>query len=84
MLQTWLDDESTNDGFAMMNSDKNWLIIRTSEYATVSERPLLTINYIPDQTKPTIVSTTPPDNAIDISTTTNLSVEFDEQIYANT
>ncbi len=84
MLQERLDDASTNEWFAMMNSNVDWIIIRTSEYATTTERPLLTINYIPDQTKPTIISTTPPDNAIDISTTTNLSVEFSEKIFANT
>jgi hypothetical protein len=66
-----------------MNSDKNWVYIRTKEYATVSDRPLLTITYIPDQTKPRITNLNPKDNSIDISTTTNISLSFDEKIYSN-
>jgi len=67
-----------------MNANEDWLIIRTSEYSKSSERPLLTINYIPDQTKPKLINKSPEDNAIDVSITTNLSMEFDEKIFANT
>ena len=84
MVQSWLDIPSTNQWFAIMNSDKNWVYIRTKERWTIAERPLLTINYIPDQTPPRIIEKCPLDNSINVPVTTNIWIQFDENIYAQT
>ena len=46
LVQDWVDDSGANNGFLIMDaSSTDGLDMRSSEYGTVSQRPMLTVTY---------------------------------------
>ena len=56
-VQNWSDGE-VNEGWVLEDTGSDGVDIRTSEYATVAERPMLSVTYLPggDQTAPNTVT----------------------------
>ncbi len=77
-ISDWVNGVMTNNGWLMVSAhNDDGVQLRSSEHATVSSRPLLTVvynetppNYAPAQ--PVVVA--PPDNATDVSTSPDLQV----------
>jgi hypothetical protein len=44
-VQDWVDNPASNFGLIFVPQSANGVVVRSSEYATVSERPLLTVEY---------------------------------------
>jgi len=84
VLQDWLDNPSTNQWFSMWDSNDWWLCTRSKEYATVWNRPLLTVTYALDTANPTITSLDPNNNETWVSINNNLYITFNENVWVNT
>ncbi len=83
-VQNWLDNPDTNQWIAMWDSNDYWLCIRSKEYWTIGERPMLTLTYAADNEKPQILSTSPYTNETNVGLYNNLIINFDENIRAYT
>jgi hypothetical protein len=59
-----------------------WLCIRSKEWSTAAEKPLLSINYYVDVTPVTIVSLDPVNNETGFSIHNNLSIHFNKDVFA--
>ncbi|UCE58166.1 MAG: DNRLRE domain-containing protein, partial [Phycisphaerales bacterium] len=46
-VQGWVDNPASNFGLIFVPNSPNGVVVRSSEYATVAERPLLTVEYEP-------------------------------------
>lgn len=83
-VQNWLDNPETNHGIMMGDSNDYWLCIRSKEYATVGERPMLTVTYAVDTDRPEITSLSPFYNETNVGLYNNLIITFNENIRAYT
>ena len=68
----------------MIDSDLSWLCIHSKEFGTIGNRPMLTLNYAPDTTRPYITNLDPTNNETGISLNNNLVITFDNKIKAYT
>ncbi|WP_127579489.1 Ig-like domain-containing protein [Paenibacillus koleovorans] len=77
VVQSWISNPSTNLGIVLSSSVAGRSIqIRSSDYATVADRPLLTINYVSIPTAPAWVSGYP-DAGTATGTTAPVKVKTD-------
>lgn len=82
ILRDWINHPTNNQWVAFVDTDTDWLYVRTKEYNRAAERPMLTVYYTEDTTAPTIDTVSPPDDSIDISVDSNLIITFNEEVTA--
>jgi hypothetical protein len=80
MVQNRVDNPETNHGMMMGDSNDYWLCIRSKEYATVGERPMMTVTYAVDTDRPEISSLSPYNNETNVGLYNNLIINFNENI----
>lgn len=80
MVQNWVDNPETNHGIMMGDSNNYWLCIRSKEYTTVGERPMMTVTYAIDTDRPEITSLSPYNNETNVGMYNNLIISFNENI----
>ena len=81
-LQDWLDNPESNQWFALVDPNQNWIYIATKERSTESQRPVLSVTYVTDIAAPMITTVTPTDNSSGVVLDTDLNIIFNEYVTA--
>ncbi|MDD3262834.1 MAG: Ig-like domain-containing protein [Candidatus Absconditabacteria bacterium] len=83
-VQNWLDNPETNQGIMIGDSNDYWLCVRSKEFGTISNRPMMTVTYAIDTDSPEITSISPYNNETNVGLYNNLIINFNENIRKHT
>ena len=83
-VQNWLDNPETNQWIMIWDSNDYWLCVRSKEFGTISNRPMMTVTYAIDTDSPEITSISPYNNETNVWLYNNLIINFNENIRKHT